>query len=395
MNLDQKKFYSLLPHFFLSIKDELLRRGYTPTIVGGVVRDYFLTGKIGHDWDIELSHETLAWSAGEWKELGKMLSQFGRVTYLPYEVIRMDVGNHQLEFSPPRIEKFNENWQSGGHKNFIVDFDYKLPFSHAVKRRDFTINSMGIRVKDKDVELIDPLEGLRHLREKILHFSGPDFEKDPVRFLRAIRFSVKLKFSFSNELEEVLKRMPVMVTPSYLWGEMKKSMDPLGFYLSLLPWQESHPDMILPIKSVSDSQKEMLQKILFDPFQHECWILSLEWSELPYENWQNYFSLSSESCRRIVRWGQNSRSFQKLMPEKFHGEFENVVKQPEFDLLFDWYFSTKQLLQKNPELPLMKMIEEYLPHWIHLYRFEPLKDVKHIEPPLRAKYQVWNLCQRL
>ena len=66
----------------------------------------------------------------------------------------------------------------------------------------------------------------------------------------------------------------------------------------------------------------------------------------------------------------------------------------EFDILFDWFFSTKQLLQKYPHLPFLKLIEDFLPDWVILFQIELLKDVKHIDPPLRAKYQVWNLCQR-
>ncbi|MGE3608119.1 MAG: hypothetical protein AB7I27_00930 [Bacteriovoracaceae bacterium] len=395
MNLDQRKLFSLLPNFFVSINQELSFQGYLLTLVGGVVRDYFLNGHLGKDWDIELSHETLAWSEHHWKELGKNLSKYGRVSFLPYEVIRLELHGHQLEFSPPRQEKFNENWKSEGHKNFLATFDYKLSFDQAVKRRDFSINAIGMRVHTNSVEILDPLDGLRHLREKTLHYCGEDFEKDPVRFLRALRFALKFKFSLSLELEHILERMPVLVTPSYLWSEMKKSQNPLGFYLTLLPWQKFHPEMQLPVKEISQTQQEILKKVLFDPFSQECWILALEWVELPFENWQNFFNLSSDNCKRITRWGANSRKFQHIFPEKFHGEFEEIIKQPEFDQLFDWYFSGKQILQKYPELPLMKMIEEYLPHWIHLFRYEPLKDVKHIDPPLRAKYQVWNLCQRL
>ena len=83
------------------------------------------------------------------------------------------------------------------------------------------------------------------------------------------------------------------------------------------------------------------------------------------------------------------------MPENFHQEFETVKDSPDFVLLFDWYFTTRNLLQKNQKLPLLKIIQEHLPQWIHLYQFEAPKDVKHIDPPYRAKYQVWNLCQRL
>jgi hypothetical protein len=156
------------------------------------------------------------------------------------------------------------------------------------------------------------------------------------------------------------------------------------------------PDLQLPLSfEVMSFKWEELSRVLSDPSKHETWIIALEWIGVPCESWQKYFSVSSETCSRLARWAQNSKKFILIKPETFHGEFEQIKGISEFDVLFDWYFSTKQILQKNPSLPLLKMIEDFLPDWIHLYRFEAVKDVKHIDPPLRAKYQVWNLCQRL
>jgi tRNA nucleotidyltransferase/poly(A) polymerase len=390
---DRKKFESQIPSSFGPIADELFKQGFVPTLVGGSVRDFLHTGSTGHDWDIELSHATIGFSKNVWKELGKSLSAFGKTTFLPYEIIRLQVDSYEFEFSPPRVEHYHEDAKD--HSNFDAEFIFNLPFEEGVKRRDFTINAMGVRFKSrKEIEFLDPLEGLRHLSEKILHYAGPDFSKDPVRYLRAHRFANKLKFAFSPELKSVLETMHLQgITPAYVWSEMKKAADPIQFFSYLV--QEKNHELNVPLEKTFTQKLPEIRKVLNDPKKHETWIIALEWVGLSSENWSKYFSMSTETSRRLARWAHSSRDFQNILPEAFHGEFEDVRDKPEFDKLFDWYFSTRQLLQKNADLPLMKMIEDYLPHWIHLYKFEAVKDVKHIDPPYRAKYQVWNLCQRL
>ncbi len=363
------------------------------TLVGGAVRDYFLFGQLGLDWDIEISHQVLAFEKGAWKDLGKRLSPYGKLSFLPYEIIRLQIEAHQLELSPPRIEHFNKD--RAGHSNFDAEFKFKLPFNEAVLRRDFTINSMGLRIQSqKDIELLDPLDGMRHLREKVLHFAGPDFGKDPVRFLRAHRFANRLKFTFSKELTDILETMSLKgITPTYFWNELKKSLDPVNF-LSFLA-QDRNKDLQLPLDKMFTSKVPKLKEVLTDPRKHETWIIALEWVGIPSGPWVSYFNLAEDSSRRLARWALMSRDFCHISPESFHGEFEIVLENSAFEKLFDWYFTTKQLFQKYPDLPFLNMIQDFLPDWIHIFRFEPPKEVKHIDPPLRAKYQVWNLCQRL
>jgi hypothetical protein len=388
---DRKKFEAELPPFFITILEKLFRQGFIPTLVGGAVRDFHEKGNLGHDWDIELSHETIAFNLTEWKDLGKSLCATGKLTFLPFDIIRIENDGYHFEFSPPRIEKYKDNAKD--HSNFDATFDFKLPFDQAVKRRDFSINAIGVRFKSaKEFEVLDPLEGVRHLSEKTLHAAGPDFGKDPVRFLRAHRFALKMKFKFSSELQAILDSMELSgMSHAYLWSEMQKSLDPVTFLEIMVEQVKKHPDLKLPLEQkIGD-----VRKILADPTKHESWIIALEWVNISSESWRNFFSFSSDTGKRLSRWAQSSKDFQGIHPENFQGEFEQVREHEHFEKLFDWYFTTKQLLQKNPELPLMKMIEDYLPEWIYLYRFEAPKDVKHIDPPLRAKYQVWNLCQRL
>ncbi len=395
MSLDSKKFSSELPEFFSLIFKDILHQGLVPILVGGSVRDFFLTGKMGYDWDLELHHETMIFSLEQWKDFGRSLLKKGKVTFLPYEVIRFEINDHQLEFSPPRKEKFDDT--SSEHKNFEASFDYRMPFEQAVLRRDFTINAMGICFKNlNDFELLDPLLGLEDLRKGILHPCSSDFHKDPVRFLRALRFLRKLKFMASPELKKELRKMKVSgVSPNYLWSEMQKSGDGLGFYLDLIDESEFHPELKLPLDKSVSLKKDELARVLKDTSSHECWMIALEWVGISCGPWQNYFSLSPEFTKKFSRWAFESRLFKNISPEVFRGDFERIRLIPEFDSVFNWFITTKKLLQKKPNLPLLTIIEDFLPSWISLYRFEVLNDVKHIDPPLRARYQVWDLCQRL
>lgn len=393
MKFNSTEFYSCLPKDVREVIDELLRRGFIPTLIGGTVRDYLLKGEVGKDLDMELSHGTLAFNNKFWKDLGKDLSRYGRVSFLSYEVIKLDLGKVTLEFSPPRLEIYRED--SRGHSNFDAHFDFSLPIEEAVERRDFTMNAIGIRFEhDKKLSLIDPLNGAEDLRLKLLRPAGKNFAKDPVRVLRAYRFALKFGMTFTEELKEKIKEAhPEEVTHSYVWSEMQKSGDPLLFLEKMIELKKIHPLLKLPVEdnfTVND-----IKKFLFEPSSQSGWLIALEWGEYSSEKWCKYFSLSSETCLRLIRWVKNSKNFSVTMPEVFHGEFEEVREREDFLNLFDWYFSTKQLLQKNPEMPLLKMIKELLPEWIYLFQFEVPKDVKHIEPPFRAKYQVWNLCQRL
>ena len=398
INFDQVQFVSLLPDIWKGIFYCLQSHGFTATVVGGTVRDYLLTNQLGKDWDIELTHPNRVFNKDDWKSLGKDLSKFGKVTYLSFEVIRLDAKGIQFEFSPPRKEVFQNDWETSGHSNFSAEFDFQLPFEFAVRRRDFTLNAMVIKFHQfKEIEFLDPLDGIVHLREKLLHFCGSDFKKDPVRFLRALRFAQKFQFQLTAELKDVLKVMPVSgISAAYFWSELQKSTQPIFMLKSLFEWQHVKPELKLPLDDRDLNHKwDELVRVLHDPSKHEAWIIALEWIGVSPESWQKFFSLSADMTTRLSRWAQFSKKFIQLKPEHFHGEFAAVCSLPEFEFLFDWYFTTKQLLQKNPALPLLKMIEDYLPGWVQLYLFEPLKDVKHIDPPLRAKYQVWNLCQRL
>ena len=73
------------------------------------------------------------------------------------------------------------------------------------KRRDFTVNALYYCPISKKIE--DYNNGLKHIHKKIIVSIGDPqrrFEEDPVRSLRAIRFSNKLNFKIDNLIKDAI-----------------------------------------------------------------------------------------------------------------------------------------------------------------------------------------------
>lgn len=160
--------------------------------VGGCVRDSFLELPC-KDIDIEVHGITE-------ERLRTILEALGE----PVKVGR-SFGVYKLgsiDIALPRSERSNGE----GHKEFDVTVNPFIGEKEASRRRDFTFNALM-----KDVltgEFVDFWNGIPDLKKGIIrHIDDNSFVEDPLRVLRAARFSAKLGFSIAPETENLCRNI--------------------------------------------------------------------------------------------------------------------------------------------------------------------------------------------
>lgn len=73
-----------------------------------------------------------------------------------------------------------------------------------LRRRDFTVNAIA---KDSEGNYIDPFNGRRDIKDMVLRTpidTAVSFNDDPLRILRAMRFTITKGFEWSNEIWSTL-----------------------------------------------------------------------------------------------------------------------------------------------------------------------------------------------
>ena len=137
-------------------------------------------------------------------------------TDLDFIVIDVDT----VELCEELVNKFNGNYfildeltktvrfvlKEDNSEAFTLDFTptLKANLEKDFARRDFTINTLAIYLKEPDV-LIDSFAGLNDLKlRKIKAVSLDNLREDPLRFLRAFRFAAILNGSIEDEVIEYI-----------------------------------------------------------------------------------------------------------------------------------------------------------------------------------------------
>ncbi len=166
----------------------LLPKGVRAYLVGGCVRDLLL-GIIPKDFDVEVFDITI-------DELETLLSPHGKVSTVgkSFGIVKLTTSNGEdFDFSLPRRDsKFGV-----GHKEFRIETDSTMSIEEAAFRRDFTINSMSINIWTG--ELVDPFDGRKDLKSKILRHTSNAFGEDPLRVLRGFQFAGRYGLDISHE----------------------------------------------------------------------------------------------------------------------------------------------------------------------------------------------------
>ena len=161
-------------------------------VIGGYVRDFLLERDKPKDIDVV--------AVGSGIELANKVAEL--LPYHPKVQVFKTYGTAMLKFKDIEIEFVGARKESyvAHSRNPLVD---KGTLKDDQNRRDFTINAMAISLNDADYgSLLDPFDGIADLQNKVIRTPlDPDitFSDDPLRMMRAIRFSSQLDFKIEAD----------------------------------------------------------------------------------------------------------------------------------------------------------------------------------------------------
>jgi poly(A) polymerase len=190
----------------IDIRDDILKRvgmiadreSIAAYVVGGYVRDHLL-GKHVKDTDIVVIGNGVEFARKVAKDLGAtnliVFENFG-TAMLPFD-------DRKLEFVGARKESYSKDSRKPHVEGGTLEDD--------LLRRDFTVNAMAASLNEKTFgKLIDLFKGQSDLQARILRTPldpAATFDDDPLRIMRAMRFSAQLGFTIEPNLLEAARAM--------------------------------------------------------------------------------------------------------------------------------------------------------------------------------------------
>ena len=197
----QKQFYTeaISSKIFSVISKASKELQIDSYVIGGFVRDFFL--KRGKSKDIDVV------AVGSGIELAQkvaiMLPNNPKVqVFKTYGTAMLRYNDIEIEFVGARKESYSEDSRNPDVTKGSLQDDQN--------RRDLTINALALSLNENNFgELLDPFKGIDDIENKVIKTPlNPDitYSDDPLRMMRAIRFSTQLSFNIENKSQDAITR---------------------------------------------------------------------------------------------------------------------------------------------------------------------------------------------
>jgi len=181
--------HDLISPFAIEVIETLINNKFDAYIVGGAIRD-ILIGQKPKDFDI---------ATNATPEQVRSIFRKSRIIGRRFQIVHVIRNYETIEVSTFRSPPQNKIKMANG---VFKDNEFGS-INEDAARRDFTCNALYYDpVRNK---LIDFYGGLKAIKKKQLNLIGDPkirFNEDPIRILRAIRFSAKLNMPLNKSLTE-------------------------------------------------------------------------------------------------------------------------------------------------------------------------------------------------
>ena len=215
--------HHLISDAAIDIVLKLQENNYEAYIVGGAIRDILLDHS-PKDFDIATNAKP--------EDIRKIF-KYSRIIGRRFKLVHVIYNRETIEVSTFRTAPTEKIHMKNG---ILKDNEYGS-MSEDIKRRDFTINALYYDPINK--KLIDTFDGKSDIKKKIVRLIGDPqkrFAEDPIRVLRALRFTAKLDMDIHHDTFEHIKpsmklletiphsRLFDEILKFFLTGHAKKSL---------------------------------------------------------------------------------------------------------------------------------------------------------------------------
>jgi poly(A) polymerase len=170
-------------------------------LVGGPVRDALMSRAAGHtasdlDFTTDARPETVQ----------RLLDGYAEAVWdvgIRFGTIGARIAGREVEITTYRAEVYEPDSRK-------PEVEFGSTLAGDLGRRDFTINAMALRLPD--LELVDLFEGQADLAAGLLRTPGlavDSFSDDPLRMMRAARFSAQFGFTVTDDVLEAMHSQSV------------------------------------------------------------------------------------------------------------------------------------------------------------------------------------------
>ena len=183
---------------FKTLADCANQLGVDAYVIGGYVRDIYLERE-SKDIDVVTIGKGIELAELVHKKLGEEahLSVFKN-----FGTAQVKINDLEIEFVGARKESYNRNSRNPLVEDGTLEDDQN--------RRDFTINALAIGLSKTNFgKLLDPFNGIQDIENKIIKTPlEPEitYSDDPLRMMRAIRFSSQLGFTIEKESLDAISK---------------------------------------------------------------------------------------------------------------------------------------------------------------------------------------------
>lgn len=197
----------------INILKKIKKLGYDGYIIGGYPRDIYLGIK---NSDIDICSNI---------EENILKENFNVIKSTKFGSFIIFENNYNYEITLFRNEIYKDN------RYPIINYVDKL--EEDIKRRDFTINTLCIDYNENYVDLIDARKDIDNKIIKVVGDINQKIKEDPLRIIRALRFSSDLNFNIEINLKNYIinnKELLNTLTKSRINKEIKKVKNKTNFY---------------------------------------------------------------------------------------------------------------------------------------------------------------------